>query len=80
MDHHPVFNAIYVARDRSSTEDPLEPLVDALARGDSIILFPEGTRGHAEEPQPFKAGLYNLALQISRRWCWCRPGSTTCSA
>jgi 1-acyl-sn-glycerol-3-phosphate acyltransferase len=59
-----VFNAIYVARDRSSTEDPLEPLVDALARGDSIILFPEGTRGHAEEPQPFKAGLYNLALRF----------------
>jgi 1-acyl-sn-glycerol-3-phosphate acyltransferase len=73
-----VFNAIYVARDRSSTEDPLEPLVDALARGDSIILFPEGTRGHAEEPQPFKAG--TTWRCVSRRWCWCRPGSTTCSA
>ena len=59
-----VFHAIYVARDRSSTEDPLEPLIEALARGDSIILFPEGTRGHAEEPQPFKAGLYNLALRF----------------
>ncbi len=41
--------------------DPLEPLVEALEHGDSIILFPEGTRGYAEEPQPFKAGLYNLA-------------------
>ena len=59
-----VFNAIYVSRERSATEDPLEPLVDALDRGDSVILFPEGTRGHAEEPQAFKAGLYNLALRF----------------
>jgi len=59
-----VFNAIYVARDRSAGEDPLEPLIEALGKGDSVILFPEGTRGHAEEPQAFKAGLYNLALRF----------------
>ncbi|MCB2005736.1 MAG: lysophospholipid acyltransferase family protein [Burkholderiaceae bacterium] len=59
-----VFNAIYVARDRTADQDPLEPLVEALENGDSIILFPEGTRGHAEVPQPFKAGLYNLALRF----------------
>jgi 1-acyl-sn-glycerol-3-phosphate acyltransferase len=58
-----VFNVIYVSRERTAEEDPLEPLLDALGRGDSIILFPEGTRGHAGEPQAFKAGLYNLALQ-----------------
>lgn len=58
-----VFNVIYVSRERTADEDPLEPLLDALGRGDSIILFPEGTRGHAGEPQAFKAGLYNLALQ-----------------
>ncbi len=56
-----VFNAIYVSRERTANEDPLEPLIEALGRGDSIILFPEGTRGNAEEPQPFKAGLFNLA-------------------
>lgn len=74
-----VFNAIYVDRggarpspgaEASDTQpvepvaDPLAPLVEALESGDSIILFPEGTRGHAEEPQPFKAGLYNLALKF----------------
>ncbi|HYD74929.1 lysophospholipid acyltransferase family protein [Ramlibacter sp.] len=59
-----VFNAIYVDRARTGEQDPLEPLVRALENGDSIILFPEGTRGHAEEPQPFKAGLYNLALRF----------------
>ena len=59
-----VFNAIYVSRERTATEDPLEPLVEALGHGDSVILFPEGTRGHAEEPQVFKAGLYNLAVRF----------------
>lgn len=61
-----VFNVIYVARDRSADEDPLEPLFEALEQGDSIILFPEGTRGHTEEPQAFKAGLYNLALKFPK--------------
>ena len=59
-----VFNAIYVSRERTATEDSLEPLVEALGHGDSVILFPEGTRGHAEEPQVFKAGLYNLAVRF----------------
>ncbi|MEY3446241.1 MAG: hypothetical protein RIR45_996 [Pseudomonadota bacterium] len=59
-----VFNVIYVSRERTAYEDPLEPLMDALANGDSIILFPEGTRGHTGEPQAFKAGLYNLALKF----------------
>ena len=55
-----VFNAIYVSRERTADQDPLEPLFEALDKGDSIVLFPEGTRGHAEEPAPFKSGLYNL--------------------
>ena len=74
-----VFNAVYVDRGSSrpaggtelqntapaeTATDPLAPLVEALESGDSIILFPEGTRDHAEEPQPFKAGLYNLALKF----------------
>ncbi len=59
-----VFNAVYVDRERREGEDPLQPLIDALGRGDSLIIFPEGTRGNAEEPQPFKAGLYNLALRF----------------
>ncbi len=59
-----VFNAVYVDRTRTDDSDPLEPLIQALAQGDSIILFPEGTRGPGGEPQPFKAGLYNLARQF----------------
>ena len=59
-----VFNAVYVDRERKGDEDPLQPLVDALASGDSIIIFPEGTRGNSEEPQPFKSGLYSLAQKF----------------
>ncbi|WP_342620712.1 lysophospholipid acyltransferase family protein [Rhodoferax sp. GW822-FHT02A01] len=59
-----VFNVIYVSRERTADEDPLEPLIEALGRGDSIILFPEGTRGHQGLPQAFKAGLYNLAAKF----------------
>ena len=59
-----VFNAIYVARDATAGEDPLAPLFEALGNGDSIILFPEGTRGHADEPQSFRSGLYNLATRF----------------
>ncbi|MEJ6024168.1 lysophospholipid acyltransferase family protein [Ramlibacter sp. PS4R-6] len=59
-----VFNAVYVERERKEGEDPLQPLIEALEHGDSLIIFPEGTRGHAEEPQPFKAGLYNLAQRF----------------
>ncbi len=59
-----VFNAVYVDRERKEGEDPLAPLIDALQSGDSIIIFPEGTRGHAEEPQPFKSGLYSLAQRF----------------
>jgi len=59
-----VFNAIYVDRAKTGDQDPLEPLIDALESGDSIILFPEGTRGNQEEPQAFKSGLYNLAMKF----------------
>jgi 1-acyl-sn-glycerol-3-phosphate acyltransferase len=59
-----VFNAVYVDRERKEGEDPLQPLAEALESGDSIIIFPEGTRGHGEEPQPFKSGLHSLALRF----------------
>jgi 1-acyl-sn-glycerol-3-phosphate acyltransferase len=59
-----VFNAVYVARQRTDDQDPLEPLVDALSNGDSLVIFPEGTRSNKGDPQPFKSGLYHLAEQF----------------
>ncbi|HET7526399.1 MAG TPA: lysophospholipid acyltransferase family protein [Burkholderiaceae bacterium] len=64
-----VFHAVYVSRTRTkdasgADEDPLEPLVEALEHGDSLVIFPEGTRSAKPEPQPFKSGLYHLAMQF----------------
>jgi 1-acyl-sn-glycerol-3-phosphate acyltransferase len=59
-----VFNAVYVSRTRTDDQDPLEPLVEALRNGDSLVIFPEGTRSAKGEPQPFKSGLFHLAEQF----------------
>ncbi|MDB6001174.1 MAG: acyl-phosphate glycerol 3-phosphate acyltransferase [Rhizobacter sp.] len=59
-----IFNAVYVSRERTADQDPLEPLVTALRSGDSLVIFPEGTRSNKGTPQPFKSGLYHLAEQF----------------
>lgn len=55
-----VFRGVLVDRERKSA-DPLAPLRSALDAGDSLILFPEGTRNLGEELLPFKSGIYHLA-------------------
>ncbi|CAN5722584.1 hypothetical protein BH11PSE13_BH11PSE13_26440 [soil metagenome] len=50
-----------IATPAPEAADPLAPLIEALTSGDSIIIFPEGTRGHTGEPQKFKSGLFTLA-------------------
>ncbi|MBQ0957348.1 1-acyl-sn-glycerol-3-phosphate acyltransferase [Ideonella sp. 4Y11] len=68
-----VFHAVYVDRQRQGDEDPLAPLQQALQGGDSLVIFPEGTRGSSGEPQAFKSGLYHLARQFPQVQlvpCW----------
>jgi 1-acyl-sn-glycerol-3-phosphate acyltransferase len=59
------FNAVLIERNRSAgSGDPLAPLYQALTLGDSLILFPEGTRRPQRLPGEFKSGLYHLAQRF----------------
>lgn len=59
-----IFRAVYVNRQRTDDEDPLAPLALALEGGDSLVIFPEGTRSSKGEPMAFKSGIYHLAKQF----------------
>ena len=54
-----VLNAVLI--DRETVKDPLAPLRAVLDAGESLILFPEGTRRQERLPAPFKSGLFHLA-------------------
>lgn len=56
-------NAVLVDRHPRGARDPLEPLGRILEAGESLIIFPEGTRGEGEIV-PFKAGLFHLARRF----------------
>jgi len=56
------FGAVLIDRARENTQvDPLDPLRAALREGDSLIIFPEGTRGASATPAKFRSGLFRLA-------------------
>jgi 1-acyl-sn-glycerol-3-phosphate acyltransferase len=59
---HRVFRGVLIERghfERGS--NPLAPMLAALDGGESLILFPEGTRGSGSDVQPFKGGIAHLA-------------------
>ncbi len=49
--------------DRAGSIAALEPAVDALRRGLSIAIAPEGTRSPTPRLGPFKKGAFHIALQ-----------------
>jgi 1-acyl-sn-glycerol-3-phosphate acyltransferase len=56
-----VLNAVLIERSREDRQgDPLQPLSEALEQGQSLIIFPEGTRGSESLPGAFKSGLFHL--------------------
>lgn len=56
-----VFNSILISRKPSNHDNPMSVLEDILAKNQSIILFPEGTRGEGFDIADFKSGLFHLA-------------------
>ena len=58
-----VFGALLIRRDRHSPgPEPVAAMAAALARGESLIFFPEGTRNTGETALlPLRAGLHHLA-------------------
>ncbi|PYV93642.1 MAG: 1-acyl-sn-glycerol-3-phosphate acyltransferase, partial [Acidobacteria bacterium] len=46
---------------RAAARTVVDRLAEAMGETDSLILFPEGTRGTGETVGPFRSGLYYLA-------------------
>ena len=59
---HRVFRGVLVDRS-GKVAQPLEPVFEALAEGDSLIFFPEGTRGPGEGLLPLKSGIFHVARE-----------------
>lgn len=46
--------------DRYDSKHALNPVMDEINKGNSLIIFPEGTRGETETPSNFKSGIYHI--------------------
>jgi 1-acyl-sn-glycerol-3-phosphate acyltransferase len=56
-----VFRAALIERKNvNRSNNPVEPLARMLAEGDSLIIFPEGTRNPGPDVGEFKSGLYHI--------------------
>jgi len=59
-------NAGYIPIDRRNHESALKSLEDAaqiIKKGNSVMTFPEGTRSNNGTIQPFKQGIFHLAIR-----------------
>ena len=62
---HTFFNILPIRRSGGEGEEhPIQKMREALERGESLLLFPEGTRGRGREMAPFKPGIACLAEQL----------------
>jgi len=56
-----IIGIIPLSRRPQRGADPLAGCAEALARGDILLLFPEGSRGEPEQLARFKTGIAHLA-------------------
>jgi len=60
-----LFNALLISREGITREDnPITQMAEAMNAGQSLILFPEGTRSRDGSIGSFKPGLYHLAARV----------------
>jgi 1-acyl-sn-glycerol-3-phosphate acyltransferase len=60
-----LFNILPIARKNITTENnPLRRMREALQAGDSLIIFPEGTRGSGEQIGEFRSGVAHLIEKL----------------
>jgi len=52
----------FISRDKNDAAKEKNALGNMLARGKSLIIFPEGTSTDGREVRPFKSSLFSLAL------------------
>lgn len=51
-------NALLIQRSKTSDgQNPIQVMSESLEKGDSLILFPEGSRGEPQKMQQFKKGI-----------------------
>lgn len=62
---HEVLRGVLIERAGAQrTRDPIDIIVDALELGDSLIVFPEGTRNTGDDALlPFRSGIYRVACR-----------------
>ena len=56
-----VFCGVLIDRSGGHTSNPVETMSQPLHAGESLILFPEGTRNLGDGLLPFKSGIFHLA-------------------
>lgn len=61
-----LFRTLLIPRKSGDPQKALEPVREALRRGESLVVFPEGTRGEPGVLLPFKSGIGALMEEFPR--------------
>jgi 1-acyl-sn-glycerol-3-phosphate acyltransferase len=60
-----IFNILPIARKNITAENnPLRRMQQAIEAGDSLLIFPEGTRGSGEKMGEFRSGVAHLLEKV----------------